>query len=348
MRITKQLGFTLIELLVVIAIIAVLSALLLPAVQQAREAARRTQCKNNLKQLGLALHNYHDVFRVFPFRSGGGVQAGGMNDAFDQMFTSNMSGLGTILPYIDQAPRYNSIAALPQSARAWDGNPLYSQDIPGYICPSDIPVGGVSGGRNNYRFCAGDWGKRHREARDALQWGGENPIRGIFGVDSKISIAQVLDGTSNTVMMSERCQGIGDRRNELISGVGTPSMNDGVVDPLTPGNQANMDTLAALCNSTVTNGVYTNFYQSELPGQRWIDGGYFYVGFSTLIQPNGASCMDAGWDRNHNVMAATSRHTGLVHALMADGSVKGASSNIDRLVWRAAGTRAAGETNGDF
>ena len=148
--------------------------------------------------------------------------------------------------------------------------------------------------------------------------------------------------------MSERCQGIGDRRNELISGVGTPSMNDGVVDPLTPGNQANMDTLAALCNSTVTNGVYTNFYQSELPGQRGIDGGYFYVGFSTLIQPNGASCMDAGWDRNHNVMAATSRHTGLVHALMADGSVKGASSNIDRLVWRAAGTRAAGETNGDF
>ena len=161
-------------------------------------------------------------------------------------------------------------------------------------------------------------------------------------------MAQILDGSSNTVMMGERCQGMQDRRNELISGVGTPSMNDGVVDPLTPGNQANMDTLANLCNSTVSNGVYTSFYNSELPGQRWIDGGYFYVGFSTLIPPNGASCMDPGWDRNHNVMAATSRHVGLVQVLMGDGAVKSASSNIDRLVWRGAGTRAGGESNSDF
>ena len=344
-QLRKKLGFTLIELLVVIAIIAVLIALLLPAVQQAREVARRTQCKNNLKQLGLALHNYHDQFKVFPYRSGGGTD--GINN-FDQVFLSNCSGLGMLLPQIDQAPRYNQMVALPVSARAWDGNPVYTQDIPAFLCPSDILAGGVSGGRNNYRFCAGDFGKRHREARDALQWGGENPIRGLFGVDSKISIAMVLDGTSNTVMMSERCQGLQDRRNELISGIGTPTFDDGTIDPLTPGNQANMDTLSNICQSTVANNVYTTFYNSELPGQRWVDGGYFYVGFSTLMPPNGASCMGGGWDRNHNVIAASSRHTGLAQTLMADGSVKSASSNIDRLVWRAAGTRAGGEVIGDW
>jgi prepilin-type N-terminal cleavage/methylation domain-containing protein len=100
-------GFTLIELLVVIAIIAILIALLLPAVQQAREAARRRQCKNNLKQIGLALHNYHDSLLVFPF--GGSVGADIVN-----LSTTGNNGFGWrvfILPYIDQAPLYNQLAA---------------------------------------------------------------------------------------------------------------------------------------------------------------------------------------------------------------------------------------------
>ena len=87
---------------------------------------------------------------------------------------------------------------------------------------------------------------------------------------------------------------------------------------------------------------------NELPGDRWGDGGYHFVGFSTLIPPNGPSCIQDNWDRAHSIITATSRHTGLVHVLMADGAVKGANQNIDKLLWRALGTRANGETISDF
>ena len=171
---------------------------------------------------------------------------------------------------------------------------------------------------------------------------------GMFGVVSKISIAMVLDGTSNTVMMSERCQGIQDRRNEVISNLGMTSMPDSYIDPKRSGNNTDMDTIQATCQATVANGVYTAPYTNEIPGQRWIDGGYFYVGFSTTLPPGSPSCMDGGWDRTHMTISASSRHTGLAQTLLADGSVRTASNNIDRLVWRAAGTRAGGETQGDW
>ena len=131
-------GFTLIELLVVIAIIAVLIALLLPAVQQAREAARRTQCKNNLKQLGLALHNYHDTVGCFPFA--GSVGADIVNGA--QTGNNGFGWRVRILPQIDQAPLFNKLSLYNPTFAAlgnttWQAYPEHLQIIPGYVCPSE-------------------------------------------------------------------------------------------------------------------------------------------------------------------------------------------------------------------
>ena len=191
-------GFTLIELLVVIAIIAVLIALLLPAVQQAREAARRSQCKNNLKQIGLAMHNYHDTFRAFP--------PGQFN-----YLSSDLTGsvnrycwMQMILPYIDQAPLYNqfapymSSASLATVAYNW---PSVGTVIPSLMCPSD-PAGpkttsasGPQGFHGNYVASAGStvFGSN----------GGGGSLNGMFFPFSKINVRDVSDGLSNTLMMAE-------------------------------------------------------------------------------------------------------------------------------------------------
>ena len=138
MRLTNRSrkAFTLIELLVVIAIIAILIALLLPAVQQAREAARRTQCKNNLKQIGLALHNYADVFSKFPpFAGGSGAPAGGTH------MRSRLSGFVALLPYYEGANLSANIAAITTSIPPWIADPVWTTPMPNLQCPSD--PGGV-------------------------------------------------------------------------------------------------------------------------------------------------------------------------------------------------------------
>ncbi|OYW18845.1 MAG: hypothetical protein B7Z55_09885, partial [Planctomycetales bacterium 12-60-4] len=293
-----------------------------------------------------ALHNYHDQFKVFPYRQGG-------NAATDvSSFYDVASGLVHLLPQMDQAPLFTQMmsqAATNPGLRPWDNNPIFRTDIPGLICPSDVLATNNSG-RNNYRFCQGPWGKRNRYGVDVASWGGERPILGIFGAISRIGISDVLDGTSNTIAMSERCQGQALIRNEVIGGVGIPATtwNDGYVDPKSPASTADLDTMERDCRATVVNGVYTNSKTNELPGDRFADGGNYFVGFSTLMTPNSPSCIGDNWDRNHMIISATSRHTGIVHVLMADGAVKPASSNIDKALWRGLGTRANNETIGDF
>jgi len=212
-RLLRRRGFTLIELLVVIAIIAVLIALLLPAVQQAREAARRTQCKNNLKQLGLAIHNYHDTFSVFPM-------GGWVSGNFDMG-----SYLVRLLPNIDQAPLYNQVnfnVTIDTQVLA-NGQQLALQVIPAYMCPSD-PGSNIYTQSQNYGSSprvksnyAGNIGNQNStgcnigwnllNGNGAATNGDTYDVTQISGVLMKwpasINIAAISDGTSNTLLMGE-------------------------------------------------------------------------------------------------------------------------------------------------
>lgn len=190
MRRLSNRGFTLIELLVVIAIIAVLIALLLPAVQQAREAARRTQCKNNLKQLGLAMHNYHDQANLFPY----GVRNLGSYHIRD-------TWMQQVLPMIEQANLYTAYQA-DTSMWIMDVTPTVRDKVLGaFQCPSDpsTPAKGGSGGtrsggdgfQGNYVMCIGK----------SQNYGVDNG--GLFHWNSNSGLRSVTDGTSNTLMASE-------------------------------------------------------------------------------------------------------------------------------------------------
>ncbi|HEY2252736.1 MAG TPA: DUF1559 domain-containing protein, partial [Planctomycetaceae bacterium] len=191
-------GFTLIELLVVIAIIAVLVALLLPAVQQAREAARRSQCRNNLKQIGLALHNYHSSYNTFP----PGYVAGAIYPAT----SCGWGWCAQLLPYLDQTPLYNSInfqLPIENSANV----PLLSKTLSGMLCPSDQTGAGqftITDGAgavliqaavaSSYAATVGD----DSSEADALTG------NGVFFRNSRIRISDIADGTSTTVLVGER------------------------------------------------------------------------------------------------------------------------------------------------
>ncbi|MEZ5940798.1 MAG: DUF1559 domain-containing protein [Planctomycetaceae bacterium] len=342
-KLVKQKGFTLIELLVVIAIIAVLIALLLPAVQQAREAARRSQCKNNLKQLGLALHNYHDNFNVFPPGACDGMQGtSGRRYAFTYF----------VLPFIDQAPLYNTINqnASPTGAglaNPWTRAAYWTLDIPVLICPSDT----APANRNesptllSYRVCVGD-----------LLNDNANQSRGLFGFRSKLGMRDALDGTSNTIAMAESVIGDDDVRSikggvAVSVGANNPA---GCYATLDPANKQRFNSGQA---------VRANF---RPPGGRAMDGRPYFVFFTTAMQPNGPHCQSSGVDGNWGHVPASSRHVGGVQALMGDGAVRFISENIDAGdpnatspggtvggpspygVWGALGTRNGTEPVGEF
>jgi prepilin-type N-terminal cleavage/methylation domain-containing protein len=323
-------GFTLIELLVVIAIIAVLIALLLPAVQQAREAARRTQCKNNLKQLGLALHNYHDTFNIFGYRQGGTT---GSTDILCNL--NRVSGFIGMLPYIDQAPLYNQIQS-PQTFNSinfaaggpvpWNGDYVpWQAKIPGLICPSDIDAVPASIPGTNYRFCGGS----------TVAVGENNTFNGLFGFGRQYGIRDCTDGTSNTIALAEGCKNTNTREviSNALSVVPTLNSNPSVLRSATYISGRNYISALGTMNTS---------------GSRWNDGGSSFTGFNTVLPPNSGSGSEVAGDQQDGVYSATSRHTGVVQALLADGTVKAISENIDGGLWAALGTRSGGEVAGEF
>ena len=330
-------GFTLIELLVVIAIIAVLIALLLPAVQQAREAARRTQCKNNFKQIGLAVQNYHDNFNVFPFGKGPSYPGAAAYARWSQH--------AMILPYIDQAPLYNSIdfnyppetpgmggvvAFMPPYVSPTGINRAASQtNIPGFLCPSDIGPAGP--GQNNYAGNQGGWlcdrGDTPGSASDVSP--GEVQT-GVFYYLSQCRMRDITDGTSMTCFFSEKIRGNGNP---------TPNSDLFVISP-----QTSLANTYQTCQSinTATNTPLTSKW-----GYSWVMGENCCTQYNHVAVPNSNSCAGTGFVGTMTNMAmqvsANSRHTGGVHTLTGDGAVHFVSSNIDLNVWRGLGTRAGSE-----
>lgn len=303
-------AFTLVELLVVIAIIGVLIALLLPAVQQAREAARRMTCTNNLKQMGIALHTWHDTYQRFPASS------------YDPHYIPSNPGspipnkylrpsfLVSILPHVEQRALFENLqTALVDNGANLFNDPNVNTVVDTYTCPSDgaaSVVGDDSRGRTNYHGCQGDiWAK----------WD-TTTARGVFarGDTQKRRMASITDGTSNVVMVSEMKVGNAKGDQRVGSGVAT-----GVGDRKPTTCLARVD-----ANGNYTGNVSTNGWQR---GWRWYDGMGLYTLMHTVLPPNGPAC---GWSVEGDALLTTgSYHPGGANALFADGSVHFIPETID-------------------
>ncbi len=328
-------GFTLIELLVVIAIIAVLIALLLPAVQQARESARRTQCRNNLKQLGLAMHNYHDTHNILP-KAHSHVVGGGEWD------WRGHSAHTMLLPYIDQAPlhsRYNF--------NLWaEGNNDANANVrvSAFLCPSDSKVNANVPG-NNYMFCKG------ANVGHTNDIGGGLPIQaqnGLFNFQRAVAFSDVTDGTSNVMAASETIIGLsGNATDLLVHFHGTTAVPAGF--PAQNPTQAQVDAWGTACAAA-----------AGATGGRWAEIGWWWhrgdgsqTNFCTLLLPNSrypncsAHCNGCALDGAH-MLGARSRHAGGVQVLLCDGAVRFVSDNVDYLTWQRLGNRQDGNTLGEF
>jgi len=330
-------GFTLIELLVVIAIIAVLIALLLPAVQAAREAARRSQCVNNLKQIGIALHNYHDVT--------GGLPPGHMGTGWQDWGPQVM-----LLPYMEQAPIYNSINFYQSVNGASPGAPqnttIQRMRINVLLCPSDMDRLTNVYGHQNY---CGNSGNSPEALWDNNKTGAFNGLFASVNNCRPIGFRDITDGLSTTCAYSEKVKGIGTS----FSGYDPTKPTSAITSvPLTTGktNGIPNDAIpqpyytACIAQPPNPNGNFsTNGAISQ--GEYWWDAHYETGIYNHVMPPNTWSCDDANssWVNDAGAATASSRHPGGVNVCMADGSVRFIKQTISTTAWWGIGTRAGNE-----
>lgn len=377
-------AFTLVELLVVIAIIGILIALLLPAVQAAREAANRMQCTNNIKQYMLGLHNYHDVNGAFPAGRGGprGYQEGvaaGFSD--DSGRSHRWSAALYVLPYIEHTNLYELYSSVCSANNGVCPPPFHlnvgaSRNAPGncqlstsmstllttkvetFMCPSDGKAkewtyndsfwGNIAANpavpenqnaRNSYCTCRGD------TITDTFAWDKGKEGRGMFSSMVWHGMNACVDGTSNTVMISERVTASKQEDLDVKSGT-INTLNGGATNPQKCADQRN--------------GAFFAY------GKKWNgDGNFIYIGcimlggFQTILPPNSPSCSNSSASGDYGIRTPSSNHSGGVNCGLCDGSVRFISDTIDcgdtsaapvtsgaspYGVWGALGTRNGGES----
>jgi prepilin-type N-terminal cleavage/methylation domain-containing protein/prepilin-type processing-associated H-X9-DG protein len=338
----RRVGFTLVELLVVIAIIGVLVALLLPAVQAAREAGRRMQCNNNMRQWAIGCHNYHDTFLAFP--------QGRLDPAVGGYRWSMQA---SVLPYIEQG---NLFQKIDYTAAASINDPqITNAKIKICYCPSDTDKmtnasdagNAVGHGRTNYRASGGSdtgWILSGSAINIAASPEYNN---GLFVTNRVIKMSDVTDGTSNTALLSETVLGDGDQNK--VSPLG-----DYFEIPYGPADPTPADRLQVY-NACVALVPTASTPQWSYSGRYWYVGNYAVSRYNHIMPPNGKSCACSGagalnvrMNYKGTATTASSRHPNGVNVALTDGSVRFVTSSIKIDTWWALGSRDGGEVLGDY
>ena len=325
---SNQFAFTLVELLVVIAIIGILIALLLPAVQAAREAARRMQCTNNLKQLGLALHTYHDSYKSFPSK-----MSAKMNGVWQSRDAEgcDWSALLHLLPFVEQSNKYQEISTDSVVYPRDRNTRVFNVRLTAFHCPSDGGGSTVEYMTTNYMVCMADimW--------DSEASSGDFFQRSVFIRKAWNGMPKVSDGLSNTVALGEAVMGtpstVSNVKGGVQRGIANANQNPGI--KCSPAAVANGKILTSPYDFTDTSYTY-NQANGNRRGGRLHEGSALCTGFSTTNPPNHPSCFskqgrikteDPQW--KWGVYPTTSNHTGGANIAMFDGSVHFITETID-------------------